>query len=231
MAGNGVTLVRSKELPQDPAKVLPGSPLAIQGVFIEILRERFAPDAGIEWAWDEDPTKTGILIEASYNEETEARNTTPALYVTRLQTIPAKVVVGDRAGVELKSAKEAFGALTTVAMQIECVSKDEGESAQLGDLTQFTLLAAQDVIQREFGFHDMTHPTLGQTTPYSRDVNHHSTVVEFQVQFWIRWSQTPISPLLQQISQRITASGSNATGYFSEVTLTSLKRGEKIHNE
>ncbi len=225
MTAHGSTVVRPQGI-QDRLTIAAGSPIAIQGIFLEICRERFREDAGIGWVWRSDPTTTDVLIEGSFNEETESKNTTPAIYITRLQTVPSKVVLGDRAGVRLRDAFEGFGTIATVGMQIECVSNDEGESSVLGDLIQYMLLASQDVIQREFGFYDFTSPTLGQTTAYARDVNKWSTPVEFNVQFWIRWSQVPISPLLQQIVHRVTQGGIDANGYFVDVVRNSMRRGD-----
>lgn len=226
MAGHEHSLVRPKQFVQDPLKIAAGSPLAIQGVFLEILRERFKADSGIGLVWDSDLTTTTILIEAGFNEEVESRNQVPAIYVTRLQTVPGKIIVGDRVGVRLPDHLEAFGALTTAVLSIDCVSNDEGESAVLGDIVQFMLLASQDVIQREFGFYDLSHPSLSQTQPFDRDQTKWSTTVSFQVQFWIRWSQVPIAPLLQQIALRVTQDGVDASGHFTDVTINSLRRNE-----
>lgn len=228
MAGNTHNLVKPKTATQDPLRIAAGSPLAIQGVFIEILRERFTENAGIGIIWRADPTTTDIFIEAGYNEETESRNNTPSIYITRLQSVPGKVIIGDRAGVSLPSHLEAFGALMTTTISIECVSNDQGESAILGDIIQFMLLASQDVIQDAFGFYSMEHPILGQTQPYERDTTKWSTNVEFQIQFWVRWSQVPIRPLLQQIAQKIT--NSNNKDHFKEVAISSLKRLDPSDN-
>lgn len=226
MAGHEHSLVRPKQFMQDPLKIAAGSPLAIQGVFLEIIRERFRSDSGLGLVWDPDLTTTGLIVETGYNEEVEARNKVPAVYINRLQTVPGKVMVGDRVVVRLPDHLEGFGALSTVVMSVECVSNDEGESAVLGDIVQFMLLASQDVIQREFGFYDMSHPSLGPTQPYDRDQTKWATTVDFQVQFWIRWSQVPIAPLLQQIAQRVSQNGNDASGHFVDVTINSLRRGE-----
>ncbi len=226
MAGNERNLVRPKKFNQNPLRIAAGSPLAIQGAFLEILRERFREGNGLDIIWQENWTLTDILIESAYNEEVEARNKVPALYVYRMQTIPSKQVLGDRAGVNLPDHMEGHGAINTCAMMIECISNDEGESAILADIVQFTLLAGRDVIMREFGFYDISMPSLGQTTPFQRDQTKWSTPVEFQVQFWIRWRQVPIRPLLQQIAQRITQENTDAENHFIDVTLNSLRRGE-----
>lgn len=133
-------------------------------------------------------------------------------------------------GVRLPDHLEGFGALATVQLNIDCVSNDDGESTILGDLVQFTILTAQDIIQKEFGFYDLTHPTLGQTVPFERNQTKWNTPVSFSVQFWIRWAQVPIAPLLQQIAQRITASGENASGHFIDATINSFRRGEVFHD-
>jgi len=218
--------LRPKEFPQNPLRIAAGSPLAIQGVFLEILRSRFKEKAGLSWVWREDWTTTDILIESAFNVNIETRDQTPAIYVHRLSTVPSKQVLGDRASVSLPDHREAHKALNTVAMMIECTSNDEAESAILADLIQFTILASRDVIIREFGFYDLSHPSLGQTTPYQRDQAKWTTPVEFMAQFWIQWEQVPIAPLLQQISQRITQSGSTADDYFIETTINSMRRGE-----
>lgn len=219
-------LLRPKEFPQNPLRIAAGSPLAIQGVFLEILRSRFKDKSGLSWVWREDWTTTDILIESAFNVNIETRNQTPAIYVHRLSTVPSKQVLGDRASVSLPDHRESHKALNTVAMMLECVSNDEAESAILADLIQFTVLATRDVIIREFGFYDLSHPSLGQTTPYQQDQTKWTTPVEFMAQFWIQWEQVPIAPLLQQISQRITQSGSGADDYFIETTINSMRRGE-----
>jgi hypothetical protein len=225
MAGHEQSQVRPKT-PQDKTKIAAGSPLAIQGIFLEILRERFNENCGLQWIWRPDITLTDVVIETGYNEETESRNTVPGLYVNRLNSVPQKMVVGDRAGVRLSDHLEGFAAIEEVAMVIDCVSADEGASAILGDLVQFTLLASQDVIQRDFGLYDFTHPTLSQTLPFEKDKTKWNTQVAFSVQFWIRWVQVPIAPLLQQISQRITLKGTTPTDHFIETVINSMRRGE-----
>lgn len=220
MAGHETNLVRPKT-PQDTSRIAAGSPLAIQGIFLEVLRERFKVGGGLQWEWNPDPTTTGVVIETSYNEETEIRNSAPAVYVTRLQSVPTREVVGDRAGVELKQHKEGFYAKMTVHIRMLCEANDEGESAIIGDTVQFTLLTAQDAIQEEFGFHDFKHPILGQTEPTDRDQRKWVTPVDFSVDFVIRWSQVPIAPLIQQIRSRVTEKGADA---FKDVVLTSMSR-------
>ena len=222
MAGHETSQVRPKS-EQDSTRIAAGSPLAIQGIFLEIIRERFIEDQALDWVWTNDPTTTQILIETSFNEENESRSQTPAIYITRLQSTPKKTHLGDRAGVHLPEHLEGFMALMDVALSIDCVSNDAGESSIIADIVQFMLLASQDVIQKHFGLHDIAHPVMGQTVPYPlAPETKWATPITLEVSFWVRWSQVPIAPLLQQLSNRISDRESDA---FIQTVLNSMRRG------
>lgn len=222
MAGHEHSQVRP-QTSQDHAVIAAGSPLAIQGIFIEVIRERFVEGAGLDWVWNSDPTQTQVLIEADFNEEIESRSQTPAIYISRLQSTPRKVDVGDRAGVRLPDHLEGFSAIMDVDLAIECVSNDAGESSIIADIVQFMLIASQDVIQKHFGFYDFQHPIMGQTTPYpNAPETKWTTPITFQVSYWIRWSQVPVAPLLQSIAQRVTYRGPDT---YVQSVLNSVRRG------
>lgn len=225
MAGNEYYPTRPKQ-PQDRNAVAAGSPLAVLGIFLEALRERFREDAGLPFAWHEDPSTTGVLIEAGYNVEVEARNFVRALYVNRLQTSPAQIAVGDRGGVRLPDHKEGFLAHMSMSMSIDCVSADAGESMLLGDIVQHFLLASRRVLAGMYAFHDVGVPELGQTAPYSHDQDKFSTPVSFTVVFPVRWSTVKIRPLLAEIVTRAADSetGLDAAGHFVEVAHNSVTR-------
>jgi len=216
------------DTPQNPLRITVGSPLAIQGILLEVLRERFASDSELGIVWRSELTETDVLIETSYNEEIESRNTVPAIYVTRTSTTPTKIVVGDRAGVRLEDHLEGFIALMSAEIAIECVSNDEGESAVLGDIVQHMILASSDAIQKTFGLHDITHPILGSTNPYERDQTKWSSTVSFRIDYMARWINVPIAPLLQQIAQRVSYRGSDAAGHFVDTVINSYRRGELL---
>lgn len=225
MAGHETSLVAPKEA-QDLLKIPAGSPLAIQGVFLEIIRERFSKDANIRWTWDPSIEISDILIEASYGDEDTVRNYSPAVYITRAKTIPAKVVVGDRVGVRLKDHLEGFGTITTTGVNIDCVSNDEGESAVISDIIHYMILASQDVIEREFGFYTISPPIMESTQPFEKDQTKFNTPINFQVQYWIRWAQVPIKPLLNNITTKIQRSGKDTTSHFIDLVVDSLSNKE-----
>jgi hypothetical protein len=189
---------RVPRIPGQQADIAVGSPLAIVGLFTEIVRERFRPGNGLAWAWDENatPKKTEentedqprrIVIEPAFSETSEIRNFRPAIYVDKGETAAGKVVIGNFVGQHLPTGFKAFYALGTVPMDIEVVSDNKGESGLIADITWFYILAGRDLIRSSFGIHELTPPILGRTVPFEGDKGQWSTHITFEVQFDLRW--------------------------------------------
>lgn len=198
--------------------IVDGSPLAIIGIFVAVLRERFTEgNCPPDYPWFEDPTQTKIIIESGFEENQTERGKKPAIYVDKDESVYARLVIGDRAGHTLKDTKDFQWTLSTVPVLIECVSGRRGESAVIGDIVQWSLHAMSDAIQSMFALHDMTPPTLGRTVPYEHDKEAWSTPVSFTIQYNVRWTTLPIRPLMQELVTKITASGASATQYFTDL--------------
>lgn len=225
MAGNEYHQVRP-QTPQDRNVVAAGSPLAVLGIFLEALRERFREDANVQWVWRLDNATTDLLIELGYNTHTEAPSYTRALFINRLSSSPATIAVGDRAGVHLPDHLEGFVAMMTNEISIDCVAVEAGDSMLLADIVQHFVLASGNILEAMFGFHDVSMPMMGQTAPFTHDQEKFSTPVTFAVQYHVRWTTVKIRPLLQQIVTRVAdaASGLDATGAYVEAAVTSLSR-------
>lgn len=212
-------------MPDQQEDVLPGSPLAITAVFTEIVRERFRAENQLAWVWTENPTPSStetnepgaarkIVIEPGFNANTEVRNYRPAIFVEKGDTVSGKVAVGNLAGQKLSTGMRAFYALTTVPIDIECVSDQKGESAQLADIVWFYILGGRELMRKTFGLHDMSNPTLGRTLPFEQDKQAWSTHITFEVQFSLRWTTLPMGPLLNSIVARFRESGADPDTFF-----------------
>ena len=162
-------------VPDQQSDIAPGSPLAIVALFTEIVRERFRITNNLAWVFNDNATAgcdvegtvgspKKIVIEPAFNEDPEARNARPAIYIDKNETIGAKVVVNNFAGQHIPSGLQAFYALATIPIEIECVGA-KGESATLGDLVWFYVLAGRQYIMSTFGIHDMTPPILAYDSP------------------------------------------------------------------
>jgi hypothetical protein len=146
MAGNEYYPTRPHQA-QDRTKIAAGSPLAILGLLLEGLRERFNAEANIGVVWRDDVQTTDILIEAGYNVETEARNGGRALYVNRLSSVPSSLVLNNHAGTDLPSSMEGFMCMMQSQITIDCVSNDHGDSSYLGDIIQHFCIGSRKIFE------------------------------------------------------------------------------------
>lgn len=205
------------------ASIRPGSKLAVIGVFVEIIRRRFArgfagPD--FSWPWDRDTNTTRIEIESAFNEENSAKNKRPAVYVDADDQVNSRTVLGDFVGKRNTDGLIGFWHLETVPILIECVAAKRLESAIIGDMVSIFLLASNRLVQGKFGFHDMTPTTVGRTQPSQRDKGAFVTPVTFTVQNNVRYTNAPTGPLLEELELDIAASGAtSATEFFETVAL------------
>lgn len=207
------------------SSIRPGSKLAVLGVFVAVIRQRFSieeVDGSFQWRWVSDIKKTGLAIESAFNEDQTHRDKRPAVYIDCDDQVMGRVVLGDRAGKDLRTGLEAFWNLQTVPILIECVASKRAESAIIGDLVGTFLQASSDLIQAAFGFHDMTPITVGRVQPAGRDKTEWITSVTFSVQYPMRWTNKPTGPLLKEIVGKVMASGvDSATEFFEAVALSS----------
>jgi hypothetical protein len=204
--------------------IRPGSKLAVLGVFVEIIRKRFAREVvgdDFQWRWDPDIKVTRLAVESAFNEDKTHRNFRPAVYVDCDDQTMGRVVLGDRVGVNLKTGLEGFWNLQSVPILIECVTGKRAESAVLGDIVGVFLQASSDLIQGKFGLHDMTPITVGRTQPAQRDKDQWVTSVTFVAQYPQRWTNAPTAPLLRSVELDIVRSGADsATEYFETIALS-----------
>jgi len=216
-------VIPSPEAPQ-LATIRPGSGLAVIGLFVEIVRQRFTPGQGLPWLWDNDIKKTKIAIESAFNEDKAHRDFRPAIYIDRDDKVLGRTVIGDFAAQHIPSGLKAFWALDTVPILIECVAAKKAESAIIADLVAIFLHASSDLIQAKFGLHDMTPIRQGRTQPFLRDKEQWVTSVTFDVQYDLRWTNKPSGPLMQEIVAKVSASGyQDATAYFTAVALSEVE--------
>lgn len=198
--------------------IVDGSPLAIIGIFLAILRERYTTGNGpTEYPWTEDPNTTRIIIESAFEDTHAVRGKRPAIYIDKDESIYGRNIIGDRVAHRFTNAKDWQWCLSSVPIIMNCVASRRGESAIIGDITQWTIHCASDAIQKIFALHDISPPTLGRTVPFEGDKESWTSPVSFTVQYNVRWATVPIRPLLQQIILRISESGQCPEDYLIEI--------------
>lgn len=204
------------------ADIKVGSPLALMGLFVEVIRARFRgdnDDTSYVWRPDPvpDPSEDGtpdaprsLYIEAGDGTDPEARDMRPAVFVNKEDTQLQQVVIGNRSDFDYRTRTERFYMQAIVPISIQCVSDNRGESAVLGDLVWFHLLSASNYIRSEFGINHIAAPVLGATRIFRRvegGVDAWTTPVSLAVTIEFHWITKPIAPLLKEVSARLSAAG------------------------
>lgn len=222
------------------ADIFYGSPMALVGLFVEVVRARYRADSAeaLPWRWKDDPTPDvdednqptvnggvprTLYIESAFVDDPEARNYRPAILVDKGDTRLTKPVLGNRSGYVRHDGTETFYAPAAIPIEIQCISEKRGESGQLGDFTWFHLAACQALIRAESGVHDISPPVLGKTEPFRRTEGNKEawmTPISFDIIVEYRWKTRPIAPLLQSVVSRLRARGDGDVTEGAIVTAT-----------
>jgi len=222
----GVVRLKEGESPD----VAPATPIAIVGLWLKALRYRFNynPREPLPWVWLPDlrpedteneielpeGTPRKIMIEAALNVEKSQRNYRPALYVGHGEVTPMKIMVDNRVGVHLPSDLRAYHSMASMPMFFECEAENWGESELVADTAWMFVLATRDIFRQAFALHEITNPILGRTQPdTSGDKEIWKTMVNFNIQFDLRWVTRPIAPLLREIALEISQEEDGLTYY------------------
>ena len=209
-------------LTEEGSDVFPGSPLAVIGLFVFAVRARFqdTEDSPLPWVWDEtlvpfatedgfpipDGSPRKMQIESMYNVSNPERNYRPAIYIGRSGGVVSanKVSVDNRVGTYLPTGFNAYHCYANMPITFECEAETSGESSAIAETAWAYILSSRDILRRNFGFHEVTEPVLGDTEPSERDDEIWITRVQFQVQYDMRWGVTPIAPKLRDLAVRMS---------------------------
>ena len=202
--------------------VSPGSPLAVIGLWVAALRNRFNYNTAepLPWVWSADlkpsDTESGqplpdeprkLQIESAYVVEKSVRNYRPSIYVDRGAASCQKIMIDNRAGTRRDQYINAYHCLVHMPVVFTCESESAGESSVIADTAWFFVLATRDLFRQSFGFHDISEPVLGPTQQVNEDKTVWSTDVQFTVQFDARWLTRPMAPFIADISIQVSDIG------------------------
>lgn len=236
----GIVLTQPEHSPRlqgEHQDIMPGTPLAVLGVWLAALRYRFNDNQGepLPWVYNSDlrpeddenaqprneeegePRK--LLIEAAFHTEKEVRNYRPAIYVDRGTITPMKHHVDNFVGKYIPTGYKAYHAMANMPITFLVDSESAGECSLIADTAWFFVLATRDIFRKDFGFHEISNPTMGPTQPQpAQDKTVWQTSIEFNVQFDLRWTTKPVAPFLRDINLAINKS-SDAQLVYHEIAL------------
>jgi len=190
------------------------------GVFIDVIRQRFQEGSSIDpilpWVWTSDLATTGLFVENGWNENIEARNVRPGIWLDREQNIYGKVSIGDQDQIPVvrQVRLESFYCPGEMDIIIDCTSTQRGESMLIGSVLQDYLHMTSNYIQAIFGLRDMSSVILGRTTPFEKDTKMWTSPVQFRAGYEIRWATMPIANVLNEITARIRDQENPETFYL-----------------
>jgi hypothetical protein len=208
-------------------QILVKSPLALSGVFISILRERFKVGNGLAWEYHtgEAGRQTGsLLIEAGSNPLSEERSVRPAIYVIRNPIAYKQAIVGDLNSVQHRSQAKVYYATAETSFTFTVESNEEGEAAQISDHVLCTLMMGSDIIERTFGFRKLGPFALSAVSKPTHDQPIAQIHVSMGLTFDVRWGTIPIAPILNEIVVNYKNTTYNSSeDYFSEIYAGSFR--------
>jgi len=210
--------------------IFPGSPLAVLGIFVDILRIRFSQDnrGSTPYYWASDPTPEAteegtvesprkLIIESQYLQHPDSRDVTPALFVERGALSFTEVSMGSRGDHDQRTGQDFYIAQGVMPISILCVSSSRGESMEIGSLIGFYMLSLRPSLREIFGFQDVRTPIVDGTQVYRRstnDIESWVTPVNTQVTCKYLWIETPIAPKLRELRANL------GTGASTQVLLS-----------
>lgn len=200
------------------------TPLTVLGIFVAILRERFSEtgfsDPVLKWEWKTDKATTGIFIESGFNDEIEARNVRPAIWLDFTQHVFGRVSIGDRDQVPVYLPKrlENYYCLAEMDLVADCTSKERGESILVSSIVQEFIHFCSDIIQSLFGFRGMSPVIMARPTLYEKDRRLWNTEIQLRVEYERRWRSIPFSEVLNAIKLKL-ADVNDPDLYYREIAL------------
>ena len=217
--------------------VFPGSSLAVIGLWVFFLRQRFQDkeSQALPWIWNEnlrpeddedgdvrpDGSPRRIEIESMYNTEKLNRDYRPSVFIGRggNPITPIKQVVDNKVGNKKQTGFNAYHIMINMPLVIEIQSENAGECSTLGDIVWSYVLTTRDICRHDFGFHEVTEPILSDTIPNKKDKEIWETKVSFAVQLDQRWGVTPIAPKLREILMLIKGNKEGADSFLTQLAV------------
>jgi hypothetical protein len=163
-----------------------------------------------------------LLIDSAYNIEKAARNYRPAIYVGRGAVRALKMSVNNFVGEYFPTQHKAYHCFASMPIVIECESEAAGESSTIAETVWAFVLSTREIFRETCGFHEITEPVLGETTPDTTDKQIWVTPVQFEVQYDVRWGVKPIAPFLRDLTMKLSP-GEDLQEHLLEVAARDLR--------
>ena len=213
--------------PNDIPYVAVKSPLALVGVFLQILRERFSESQQLQWVYvpgDGGRALSTIHIEAGGNPETEDLARRPAIFVNRGPITFTQPVIGDQAGAGFEKGIRAFYAMAETNFVFSVESEEAGEAEQIADLLLSTLMMGSYEIVKAFLFRKLGPFAMSSRAKTRQDTELTVISINAGLSYDVRWRTIPIAPILKEVIVKARESTyTDGNEFFSKIYQSSLR--------
>lgn len=206
------------------------SPLALVGVFLDVLRQRFHPDYGLPWKFtlgDANRNESTMTIEAAGNPLAEELGKRPGIFVQRNPITFSQVTLGDEFHSTMKSGARFYYTTAQTGMTFICEAEEAGEVEVIADIVLSTLMMGADRIEETFVFRKLGPFAISSRAVTRQDVELHQIHVQMGLSYDVRWLNYPIAPILKEVVERVGATYNNGDQYFTEIFQQSLASSQQ----
>jgi len=202
------------------------SPLALTGVFLDVLRSRFSPSQGLPWAYqfgDQYRDGNTISIEAGGSRHTEDESRRPCIYVVRNPVRFNQVAIGNRESDVRHRASEYFYSIGDTSFTFAIESEETGESEQIADVVVSTLMMGSREIERAFVLRKLGPFAISAVVKSRQDSEIYQTNIQMGLSYDVKWASFPIAPVLREVLVKAQSSTyTNSDQHFIEIYQRSL---------
>lgn len=187
----------------------------------DLFSEPTLYDGHNDYVWNQDPSKSGILIVDSYTEDLERMEQRPAIVLRRGGTGWMNTSLEQRLGFDWRTGARAYTDLIYSDLTLECLSRNGLEAEFLADLVfqgiQFFALQI-----RERGAFKVNSVAIGTETLIQSDSQQELTAVpvNMTLSFQNKWIVTPSQQLIEKLTVSLKNNKDGRELHKAEVSAT-----------
>jgi hypothetical protein len=180
------------------------TPLHVYQLVLEIIRETFRglSDDHI-YKLTEDIETTGVLVDTTYNKDSEAFGRKPLIVVSRGGASTTPAFLGDTAVTDIRLGSAMKTSIVHSSVIVKVISDNLGQVDILANEIFNLLLTCRTVLPQHTSIQTITNISMSDITPFTQGVNQRLCTIMLSYSMQYRWTSIPPQLLLQGINQKL----------------------------
>jgi hypothetical protein len=177
------------------------TPMHITQLSLVMLKATFAElgEEGFVFRFTQDFNTTGVVIDTTYNKESEIYGKKPAIIVNRGGVSSQQISTSDLAGQNINTSAALKTSLVTASLIIKILSKMQSEVDYLSNEVFNFLLMCRSVFPSLMGLHRVEHPTLSEISVTEQDDTMYYCVASLPYSMQYKWTHLVPQNILNSI--------------------------------